>query len=625
MARPRLVFSRFWVFLALILGYAVLIFLGDTFHLFESQELGFLDIRFRLRGARTPHPDIVVVEIDDQSIRRIGHWPWPRGYHATLLNVVSSYQPRLILYDVLFTEASTQPEEDQLLAYSIEKAKNVVLAFFFRSENPFVAFFPIEPFRKAAHVLGFVNIVPDGDGRIRKVQAFINPREGPYHHTSVATVLSRLPTEESRRNWLRQIPLDRRGFFWVNYPGGFSRFSRVPFHRIVEEQGVNDAELRRLLQGKIVVVGVTATGGGDLRSTPFSPAYPGVGIQASALHTLLTGQHLRRSEGVVSFGILLLLALVTSYLTSKNPPRLALVTVFLLNTFYLVWNFLMFSYLGWILPVFPVLLVIWGTYVLVLFLQYVEIRLEGELLTRELSLAARIQENFLPREAPHLEGLDVGFQCRFATMVGGDLYDWIPLGEKRLGICVGDVSGKGVPAALYMARVISEWRSLAKDFKSASELMQALNSRLVSSGMEGIFVTLIHLILDLDSRSILFSNAGHEPLLLCRNRTHRMEWVSTGRAQPLGLFPDVRYPEEAVTLEEGDLVVLISDGVKELRNPKGEELGLEGIERAMDSLPSRSAEDTVKALFRSMDAFRKGSSAHDDRTVVCIKMEGGRV
>jgi len=625
MARPRSAFPRSGLHLALILGFTLLIFLLQLLGVFETQELGFLNLRFRLRGPLKAHPDITIVEIDDESITRIGHWPWPRSYHAGLLDVLSSYKPRLILYDVLFTESSTDDNEDNLLAYAMKKAGNFIGAFYFQSEKPFSAFFPIPPFRNAAWMLGFVNIYPDQDGQIRRIKAFVDPKEGgPYYHTSVQAVLSRFPSGKEGFDWLKKIPLDHENSFLINFPGEYFRFPRISFSRVIEKEGTEDPELRALIEGKIVVVGQIATGGGDFRPAPFSPSYPGVGIQASSIHTLLTGQFLRPCNLFVSLGIYIFLTLLVLFLTWKYPPRPALLAVSILAVFYLGWNFLIFRVLGWILPVFPVLLVISGTYLLALFIQYLDVRLEGELLTRELSWAARIQENFLPRDSAKMEGVDVAFQCRFARVVGGDLYDCIPLGKGRLGICVGDVSGKGVPAALYMAKTISELRAIAKDHQSPSSLLEALNMRLFSDDGQGIFVTLLYLIIDLDSQSIFLSNAGHEPAFLYRGRAGSAQWIRGAGAQPLGLFPDLRYPEEKLSLEEGDFVVLISDGVRELLNPRGEEFGLKGAEKALVAIPRESAQEIVKRFFQAMDGFAKGNPAHDDRTVLCVKIGGGR-
>ena len=625
MGKPRSVFPQIRISLVILLALVLFVFLGDQLNFFENQELGFLDLRFQLRSERAAHPDIVIVDVDDQSINRIGHWPWPRSYHAALLTALTAYRPRLVLYDVLFTEASTQPKEDELLAYSMRQAGNVIGAFFFRSENPFIAFFPIDPIKKAMRALGYVNIIPDPDGRVRRIEAFISPEQekSRYYHTSVTALRTLLPDEEARDRILSKVPLEKDNTFWLNFPGRFSLFKRIPFYQIVEGHGANDAELRKLIAGKIVIVGVTATGGGDLRPTPFSPAYPGAGIQATAIHTLLTGDFLKRVKGGASFIILLLLALLAGYLTWKNPPVIALLTVFILNAFYLIWNFLAFAYLGWILPVFPALLVIWGIYVLILFLQYMDIRLEGELLARELSLAAQIQENFLPRELPKIPGFDIGFHCRFAKTVGGDLYDWVALGERKLGLCVGDVSGKGVPAALYMARVISEWRTLAQNFNSTSQLLTALNDRLVASGMHGFFVTLLYLILDLDSRSLLISNAGHEPLFYYHSRAGKGEWIRGDGGRPLGLFAGGNYPEARLAWEEGDLAFLMSDGVKELRGQRGDEWGYEGVEGSIKMNAAQPAGEIVQGVFHSMDSFAKGRPAHDDRTVLCVKMTKG--
>ena len=606
-----------------ILSFVLLIFLGDTVRFFEAQELSFIDLRFQLRGARETHPGIVIVEIDDASIKRIGHWPWPRSYHAALLNVLTSYHPRLILHDVLFTEESIQPDEDQLLAYAIKEARNVIASFFYHTVDPFVPYFPIPIIRQFASHLGYVNINPDIDGRVRRIKKSIHPAQGVYEHTSVVAAELAFQDQPKRRRKLNRVPVDRDNSFWINYPGPYYSFFRIPFHRVIEGQGTNDPELLNLLQDKFVIVGQTATGGGDFRATPFSSAYPGVGIQAAALDTLLTGNYIRRFQGVLSLPLFLLLAFLVSFFASKNPPRIGFTAVIGLGIFYLVWNFLVFKFLGWILPVFPALLIIVGTYLFIVSFQFAEIRFQREIMNRELNLAARIQESFLPKEPPKMTGVDVAYLCRFARVVGGDLYDWVQLGERRLGICVGDVSGKGVPAALYMARAISEWRVLAKDFQSASALLEALNKRLVAAEVDGVFVTLLYLILDLDSRSILLSNAGHEPLLVFHHKEKRLEWIKKASAQPLGLFPNTCYPEEKFNFEKGDSLVVISDGVKELRNFRGEEFGMGRIEKAVDSFPGNSAHETVQRLFHAMDEFSREHTAHDDRTVLCLTFQPG--
>ena len=575
-----------------------------------------------MRGSTAPHPDLVLVEINDTSIQKIGHWPWPRSYHAVLCKILSSYHPRLILYDVLFTEESLEPDKDQLLAQAVREAGNVIIPFFFRSETPFLAFFPIPSVKAGARDLGYVNISADLDGKTRRIRKSIDAPDGSYYHTSVLAALSGVP-EEKRLQWLNRIPVDQDHSFWINYPGDYSLFPRIAFHQILAAGEKEQKELQRLFRDKIVLVGQTATGGGDFRPTPFSAAYPGIGIQAAAAHTLLTGNYLHRAGRFPTLGILVFLAFLVSLLTWGDPTRRGLAVVLGLSAFYLAWNFLVFVFLGWILPVFSPLVVIVGLFIFILFFQFVGARLKGELLNRELALAARIQESFLPREMPRLTGVDFSFLCRFAKEVGGDLYDWVSLGERRFGICVGDVSGKGVPAALYMARAISEWRTLRNNFQTPSALMQALNERLVAAGVDGIFVTFLYLIFDLDSKTVLFSNAGHEPFYHFRGRNGNSEWIRRAGAPPLGLFPETRYLEEKMALEEGDAVILISDGVRELRNPKREEFGLPGAEKALNPFPQGPADETVKQLFRAMDQFSKGSPAHDDRTIGCVKIRKG--
>lgn len=609
---------NYWV----ILTVALLLFAVDHFRLIDFHELDAVDLRLMIRGAQPAHSKVVIVEIDDGSIRAIGQWPWPRSVHAVLLGALARYEPRVVFYDVLFTEGSVDPSEDEKLAFAAEKAARVIFPFYYHSVKPLAAFFPIKPLRESAWGMGYVNIHPDPDGRVRRIRAWFDTTEERYYHTSMMMALSQFVDEEKAEEWLKTIPRDSNGEFWINFPGPASSFKRISFGEVIATvDSEDDSKMAELFRDSVVLVGHTGTGSTDLLSTPFSTVYPGVTVQASAVHTLLSGKFLRSPNSVLGFFIVVLLSLSVAWLTKVFGPKRALIFVPSLMALYVAWNILVFHFMGFILPFFVPVIAMGISYVLTLFLEYTEIRFQGELIGRELSTAARIQETFLPQAEPKIENLDVAFECRFAKQVGGDLYDWIDFGEGRFGMCVGDVSGKGVPAAIYMARVISDFRRENKSELAPHEVCNALNQLLARDGASGMFLTLIYVVVDTYQKKLRFANAGHEPMILYHYQEKKAEILEGLRGKPLGLFMEEQYQTMELPFHEGDLFLLLSDGVKELRNPKNQEFGLERLREFMNEngADHATARQVLHHLFRDMKNYRKSTPPHDDRTLVCVK------
>lgn len=600
-----------------VLALAVLLFFLHFLRLVDFHELNALDLRFRWRGEQKAHPDIVLIQIDDGSLSAIGQWPWPRNIHAALLDLISSYNPKSIFFDVLFTEAGVAPKDDAIFAFAVKNAGNVFLPFYYSSEKPFRAVFPLPLFRQAAKGTGYVNTSPDADGHFRRILLSVNTPQGAYYHASAA------PFPEQRKN----VPVDSKNYFQINYPGPIRSFKRVSFREVIASAGTEkEKEIRALFANRVVMIGHTATGSTDLKPTPFSTSEPGMAIQASAVHTLLTGKYLRTAPWAADLLIVIFLSLFVAWTTKKTSPVRGLLMAFGTQLAYGILNFILFLTAGWIFVLFLPMAAIALSYALTLFLKFIEIRLQGELLERELSTAARIQGTFLSQNRPQIPGLDAGFQCKFAKQVGGDFYDWQTFKEdsRRLAICIGDVSGKGVPAALYMAKALNDFRREAHEDSPPGKVCWVFNNLLAHSGASGMFLTFFYAIVDPGSRKILFCNAGHEPMMLYRKSTHKVDILKSVQGPPLGLFEDTPYETAEIAFEPGDAFLLLSDGVKELRDPKGQELGMEKV-RELFEAEARSSGDAGKiigALFGVMQSHQRTAAPHDDRTLVCVTFPG---
>jgi serine phosphatase RsbU (regulator of sigma subunit)/predicted ester cyclase len=212
-----------------------------------------------------------------------------------------------------------------------------------------------------------------------------------------------------------------------------------------------------------------------------------------------------------------------------------------------------------------------GTYAYELAQQRLDHELrERERIEQELLVARRIQQASLPKEVPTLEGWQITPFYQPAREVGGDFYDFHLLFEGKLGFAVGDATGKGVPAALVMSTTCGMLRLAAQSYSSPGEMLQRVNEALFPNIPPNMFVTCFYAILDPNSGSLTYANAGHDLPYLHRDGEAE-ELRATG--MPLGLMPEMEYEEKETILEAGDSAVLYSDGLVEAHAPEGEMFG----------------------------------------------------
>jgi serine phosphatase RsbU (regulator of sigma subunit)/pSer/pThr/pTyr-binding forkhead associated (FHA) protein len=234
----------------------------------------------------------------------------------------------------------------------------------------------------------------------------------------------------------------------------------------------------------------------------------------------------------------------------------------------------------------------------------------------DLEAATRIQKSFLPTTRPTIEGLAFYDYYSPARLIGGDYYDYIPLPGKRLAITLGDVSGKGIAAALLMARLSATVRfSFALEASPALAIAQ-VNRSMMQADAEH-FVTFVAAFLDPETYALTLVNAGHPPFLRRRGVTDLVtELGNTEVGLPLGLF-DRPYEETHLTLEPGDSLVLYTDGITEARNPSGDFYGVERLRQLVHNAPE-TAQGLGEAILEDVRRFAAGRPQSDDITLVCI-------
>jgi len=250
---------------------------------------------------------------------------------------------------------------------------------------------------------------------------------------------------------------------------------------------------------------------------------------------------------------------------------------------------------------------------------YEEIERQERRLERDLSLARELQMRLLPQSPPKLEHLDVAAKFVPARTIGGDLYDFIPYSMSRLGIVIGDVSGKGAPAAIYAALVSGILRSHAPIEPAPGEMLSAVNLSLAERRIEAQFVSLIYALWDDAHRTLTVSNSGLPRPIYVHNGK---EQVIEATGLPLGLFDEADYDELEFRMKPGDLFVFFSDGILDARNRKGEMFGRTRVERIVADLADEPAERLVAKIFQAVAEHSAGTETFDDQTVVAIRVKG---
>ncbi|PIY18033.1 MAG: hypothetical protein COZ15_01305 [Elusimicrobia bacterium CG_4_10_14_3_um_filter_49_12_50_7] len=368
---------------ALLIGMAVtlLFSLFSFFGVLRVFEYKTQDFRFFLRGEKDASEKVQIICMGDESVndKAMGRWPWRRRYHAILLNLLSKYNPAMVMYDVLFTEKDNYPEDDHVLAGQLNKLKTYLPMFCMidkgeaeEIQDPFqklllkkiaipgevdASFYnaielvlPITRFSGAVAGSGYANAVPDSDGTTRRVALVVAHNGKIYPHIAFKMALDYLGVDNAdieiqpgkfinikkSKYGAFRIPVDERNQMLLNYPGGIERYHPMSFLEVIDTYR-SDPEAQKLkdVAGKALFVGLTATGTVDLRPTPFSTLFPLVGVVAATFANIVDRSFMRATPPWADFLMVVFIGmLITAFSPKFSPVQGAVFSAFAM----LVWG-----------------------------------------------------------------------------------------------------------------------------------------------------------------------------------------------------------------------------------------------------------------------------------------------
>jgi len=248
--------------------------------------------------------------------------------------------------------------------------------------------------------------------------------------------------------------------------------------------------------------------------------------------------------------------------------------------------------------------------------------LEKQRMEEELNIARDLQISMLPAKCPELEGLQIAAVSNQAKEVGGDFYDFIAMEGERLGVVIGDVTGKSVSGALVMAASRSVFRLLSEDKPSVGDIMGRANRRIKQDIKSGMFVALLYAVIDPAAKRLAMCSAGQTQPIICNSGRTKAAFMETeGDNFPLGILDEADYKETRIQLASGDKIVFYTDGIVEAMNSDKELYGFERLTAAVEKAADKGARDMLDAMLADVGAFVGEAEQHDDMTVIVFGVD----
>lgn len=587
--------------------------------------------------------DIVIIGIDDEALETIGPYnTWDRNIMASALEMLASDPdnlPAATGIDVLYAGRSEE-QDDRRLAEAAAALGNVVTASIAEygeevtwkngravamDRNAVVNYEqPFEELRDVT-VQGHINAMYDTDGVMRHALLYVGAPEGRVY--SMACETARLYAEKNGRE-LALPDVSRRGFFYIPYtarPGSYY-------------DGVSIAHLLggdippEYWAGKIVLIGPYAAALQDSYFTPIdkgSPMY-GVEIQANVIQSLLEGDYKTDVPDTVQLTVLFILcSLAAERFLKIRLKRSAMLFagLVLLGTggVFLLYRAGFTAHPLWLPAGAAILFLLAVAYHYILSARERQaLALEKERIGAELAVASRIQTNSLPKEFPPFPDrteFDIYASMTPAKEVGGDLYDFFMVDEDHLGIFIGDVTGKGVPAALFMMVAASLLRNAVMSGAGPAKALEIVNRQVCYRNPEEMFVTVWLGILEISTGKLTTSNAGHEYPVLKRADGSFALWKQK-HGFVIGGVEDMEYREFVLPMNPGDKLFVYTDGVPEAINEKEELFGTERMLAALQSVQDESPAAILETVRQEVKKFAGEEPQSDDLTMLCLEYHG---
>ena len=588
-----------------------------------------------------PSPDIVLIGIDEETLAELG--PYGPGYRSIMAYALEKLaqdpekRPAAVAIDVLY-EGESGTAGDAQLAAAAEKLGCVVTASMAEygevitwedghavERNASAVVNYVEPYDalRSVTVQGHINAMNDMDGILRHALLYVTAPDGKQV-LSMAATAAKTYLEKNGQAFILP-PVNDAGHYYVSFTGkpgdfddGFSVYSLL-MGKIPPEAWKN----------KIVLIGPYATTLQDYYFTAANKAEPmfGVEYQANVIQSLLDRSLKEEADSTTQFLILAVVCLIAAFAFFRSRTWVGAIICAALAGFGFLGSW-MFYKAGWVMHVLWVPAAAVLLYLASLVYHYVlaarerrALALEKEHIATELALATRIQASFLPKTYPDRKEFNLFASMTPAKEVGGDLYDFFLIDDDHLCLVIGDVSGKGVPASLFMMLAAALIHHVAMRETSPAKILSEVNAEICTRNPEEMFVTVWLGVLQLSTGILTAANAGHEYPAV-RHPDGHFELYKDKHGFVVGGMQGIRYREYTLPLEPGAKVFVYTDGVAEATNSSTELFGTDRMIEALRNSENGTPEELLDSVSRAVKDFVGKAPQFDDLTMLCLEYNG---
>ena len=625
--------NPFWLRLFVALLFSVLILFFISIGWLDAADQ-FVSDRFYQKSGAGSH-DIIVIGIDQASLDVLGPMPWPRYYMADAITYLNNADPEarpaVIGVDVLYSGEGWDPVADQQLSDAAAQYGNVVVAsaavfgsqvvdsanqVYSLEQRSVIGWdVPYDALLQAADT-GHVNAMADTDGIFRHALLYVDNPDGSRMASFARVIYEKWcdaagelpsPLPQTTSNGFYYLPFSTAG-------GGYC-------------DGINFLDLLDgdvdpiFFKDKIVLIGPYASGMQDACPTSLDHASQmyGIDIQANTIEAFQKGFYPREANRNMQALLLFLISVFIAFFFWKRDLRTIIITWLVVC---LVWigSCAIFYHMGIILHLLWIPVSVSILFLASVLLNYIRIRKEKLRISAELDIARRIQVNMLPSQFPPFP--DRKEFSLFASMtpakeVGGDFFDFFRMDESHLGLVIGDVSGKGVPASLLMTVSMFLIRDHTMQTSSPAEVLRAVNEMLCSRNEENMFVTVWLGILDLRTGELIAASAGHEYPIL-KDPDNGFQVFKDRHGLPVGACEGVSYREYSLHLSPGSVLFVYTDGLPEATDQHNVQFGLERAISVLNAAPDLDPEVLIHTIHDAVDSFVGSASQFDDLTMLSL-------
>ena len=622
--------------------------------------------------------EVVIIDIDENSLGKFGQFPWNRLVFAKILDQLNKSNPKAIGFDIFFTEKDRQSPEAIMKSYNlipsdiaeIEKLKspdevfseklkenNSIIAvlgsnvpshsnydrkakarFLSKGGDPkqFTYSYPysigsLEKLESNVKGLGSISFLDQSDGIIRSLPLIVqfNKKIYPTMGLEMVRVGSKQKNIYVELNEVgierisarpHKIQSDPNGIIWIKY-------KKPDKKQYISAQDVYDGKFQSdFFKDKYVLIGASAQGLFDLVKIPLGVTVPGVEVHANVIENILDKSYLIRNPNTYIFELLfsIIVALITFILSQKIKPKYSLSIFFGNILAIIIIGFSIYKFRSELVDISYPIFIVTLTFLTGLYFRFIEenkmalanLQKEAKLL-KERELAAGVQKSLFP-DISKFENFIFAKNVP-ARDVSGDYFDVVRSTPEEYFFTLADVSGKGVKAGMYMAKASSIFRTLTNLKFPLEKVVFGVNNELVEAKFKGMFVTAVFGKLNIKTGELVFINAGHESILTF-DQNKNYEYIKS-EMPPIGIvkyFTESMVKSSTMNLKDKTFVVY-TDGVTEGYLKNGEELGAEGVQKIIDNLSEVTPKSIVESIEKDLNWGAE--KLRDDITCMAINIK----